>query len=151
MQFECQVISVESRRVAEDVLRDGPEQPAHVVHLLPCTLKLHAEPGVHILVEMLQQDLPGLVHPRTDRRVHLLAQLAEARLDLLGRAALLVDVRGCASRSRRPTSIEPSTSSDAPKTPSNRLNFSSSSSRTRRSASFRSFRKLSTTTSCFWP
>jgi hypothetical protein len=59
-------------------------------------------------------------------------------------------LKWCLSKST-PDSMVPNTSSEAPKTPLKRLNFSPSSSSTRRSASFRSFRKLMTTTSCFCP
>ena len=50
-----------------------------------------------------------------------------------------------------PSSIDPSTSSLAPKTPLNRWNLSSSSSRMRCSATLPLLEKLTTTTSCFCP
>ena len=46
---------------------------------------------MHVLVEVLEQCSTRVVHPRADALVHLSLQGAERGVDLLGRAALLVD------------------------------------------------------------
>ncbi len=107
---------------------------------------------MHIFVEVLQQCASSGVlcqqrSPRPSR--HVAPEKPPQSHQLCGIAGRCQDAL---FRNRSPRLDQvPSTSSEEPNTPLNRRNFSVNNSSTRRSASLRSFRKLITTTSCFWP
>ena len=85
-------------------------------------MKTQFEPVVDILIEILQQLGLGVFDAVGDDFFQLRLQGIEGGFDLLGLATGVVDLED-AFRKSRPPSMRPSTSSLAPNTPENRLNF----------------------------
>jgi hypothetical protein len=56
-----------------------------------CIVEAHFQACVDILVEVFQQETARVVELGADRLVHFLLQLLEGSVDLLSRAALLVN------------------------------------------------------------
>ncbi len=65
---------------------------ADAVELLAGILQACAQPRLHILIEMLEQQAPGLVELMGDALLHLLLQGGKGGIDLFAAAAALVEV-----------------------------------------------------------
>ncbi len=90
-QFEGEGVVIEARLVGQHVARERPEAPADPVQPGPGIRKPHAQPFVHVLVEVLEQRPSGVFQPGADLFVHLRLQGLEGGVDLLRGPALLVD------------------------------------------------------------
>ena len=91
VEVEGQRVVVEARAVVEHEAGQRPEALADAVELGLGVVELQPQALVHVLVEVLEQHPARVVQARADLLVHLRLQLPERGVDLLGRAALLVD------------------------------------------------------------
>jgi hypothetical protein len=90
-QEEGKIVVVELRVLAEFVLRHCPEHPCVAVQVLIALGHVDSQPIMDLRVEIFEQLPARILHRDGDVGFHLLTQALELRLDLLGRAAILVD------------------------------------------------------------
>ncbi len=91
LKVEGQRGVVEAGAVVEHEAGQRPEALAEAIELGLRIVELQPQALMHVLVEVLEQCSARVVHARADALVHLRLQRAEGGVDLLGRAALLVD------------------------------------------------------------
>ena len=93
LEREGQVIVIEGGIAAKLIFRDRPELALIAVHILLAAIQIDLEAVMHLGIEMFEQGAPRVLHRGVDLLLHLGAQGLEALLDVLRRAAVLVDFR----------------------------------------------------------
>ena len=121
---------------------ESPEEITETRELLLGLGGAELQLPMDLIVEVLQEFRAGVPEGRLNLRFEVVLQLIEGGVYLGRCAAGLVNRRGSRFSKSTPDSRAPSTSSEAPKTPSKSLNFSSSSSKTRWSASIATIEEI---------
>src|SRR5450759_928759 len=88
---ECSV--VKCRVGLQPKVCQVPEQFAHPIQLLTCLAQVHTQPRMDVFIEVLQQLVPGIVHPRLDCLLQVCLESIKRSIDLSRRPARLIDVK----------------------------------------------------------
>src|SRR4051794_19167731 len=91
LEVECKSLLIEACVAMKHKTRERPEPLAKTIHLGCRVFELESQSVVDVLVKVLKQQLPRVVHPRTNTFIHLFLERAERRVNICRCTTLQVD------------------------------------------------------------
>ena len=91
MQHKTRFRLRKRRLITQHKARQPPKQPPHLIQPFPRLIQLEAEPIMHILIKMLDQQMPGFIQAGGNVRLQLALQGRKSPINLSGSPARLIN------------------------------------------------------------